>query len=129
MPAEAHAQRPSLLVVDDEPRILSALRRTLRREGYEVLTAETAAEALRVLDERAVDLVLSDHKMPGMTGVQLLAEVGRRCPSAARMLITGWTEEIPREELERVGICALITKPWDDTRLKQTLRRAVGRAA
>jgi DNA-binding NtrC family response regulator len=129
MTAEAAELRPTLLVVDDEQRILSALKRTLRREGYEVLTAETAAEALRVLDERSVDVVLSDHKMPGMTGVQLLAEAARRRPKAARMLITGWTEEIPREELERLGICALITKPWDDARLKQTLRRALQSAA
>lgn len=129
MTAEAIADRRSVLVVDDEWRILSALRRTLRSEGYEVLTAETVEEALRVLDERCVDIVLSDHKMPGMTGVQLLAEVARRCPSAARMLITGWTEEIPREQLERFGICALITKPWDDARLKQTLRRALQEAA
>ena len=131
MAAEAALVRPSLLVVDDEARILSALRRTLRREGYEVLTAETPGEALRILDERPVDLVLSDHKMPGMTGVQLLAEVAKRKPDTVRMLITGWTEEIPREELDRLGIRALITKPWDDARLKQTLRRAVeeGKAA
>ena len=63
---------PALLIGDDEPRILSALRRALRREGYEIVTAETAAEALRILDERPVDAILSDHKMPGMSGVQFL---------------------------------------------------------
>jgi response regulator RpfG family c-di-GMP phosphodiesterase len=117
---------PAVLVVDDEVRILSALRRSLRREGYEILTAETVEEALRVLDERPVALILSDHKMPGMSGVQFLAEAARRCPEAVRMLITGWTEEIPREQLEELGVCALITKPWDDEKLKATLRRALG---
>jgi len=117
---------PAVLVVDDEARILSALRRSLRREGYEILTAETVEEALRVLDERSVALILSDQKMPGMSGVQFLAEAARRCPEAARMLITGWTEEIPREQLEALGVCALITKPWDDEKLKATLRRALG---
>ncbi len=117
---------PVVLVVDDEVRILSALRRSLRREGYEILTAETVEEALRVLDERSVALILSDQKMPGMSGVQFLAEAARRRPEAVRMLITGWTEEIPREQLEELGVRALITKPWDDEKLKATLRRALG---
>ena len=116
---------PALLIVDDEPRILSALRRALRREGYEIVTAETAAEALRILDERPVDAILSDHKMPGMSGVQFLEEASRRRPDAVRMIITGWNEEIPPARLEEVGVCALVTKPWDDARLKATLRRAL----
>lgn len=121
------AERPILLIVDDEARILSALRRTLRREGYEILTAETAAEALRWLEERPVDAVLSDHKMPGMSGDQLLDEVARRRPQAVRMLITGWTRELPPQRLEQLGVCALIAKPWDDVKLKATLRRALAR--
>ena len=115
-----------MLVVDDEAHILSALRRTLRREGYEILTAESAREALRVLEERSVDLILSDHKMPGGSGLQLLEQAARRCPAARRLLITGWTEEIPEREVRRLGVCALITKPWEDARLKATLRRALG---
>jgi len=116
---------PCLLIVDDEARILSALRRALRREGYEIVTAETGEEALRILDERPVDGVLTDQKMPGMSGAQLLAEAARRRPAAVRMIITGWTEEIPRERLKKLGVCALITKPWDDAKLKATLRRAL----
>ncbi len=119
-------ESPAVLVVDDEARILSALRRSLRREGYEILTAETGEEALRVLDERSVELILSDQKMPGMSGLQFLAKAARRCPEAVRMLITGWTEEVPRGQLEELGVRALITKPRDDEKLKATLRRALG---
>ncbi len=71
---------PVLLLVDDETRILSALRRTLRREGYEILTAESVAEGLRILESREVDLVLTDQKMPGMSGLEFLAQVADRYP-------------------------------------------------
>jgi response regulator RpfG family c-di-GMP phosphodiesterase len=124
MEVETPGPRPTLLVVDDEERILSALRRTLRREGYEIFTSESVHEALEILDARPIDLILSDQKMPGMSGLQFLEEAGKRRPHAARMLITGWTEEIPPEKLEELGIRELITKPWDDTRLKEVLRRA-----
>ena len=124
MAAEPGDRPPLLLVVDDEERILSALRRTLRREGYEIFTSESAYDALRILDERPIDMILSDQKMPGMSGLQFLAEAARRRPGDARMLITGWTEEIPPRKLEELGIFALINKPWDDAQLKETLRRA-----
>ena len=114
-----------MLVVDDEVRILSALRRSLRREAYHLITAETAEAGLRILEERSVDLVMSDAKMPGMSGLQFLSLAAQRRPEAARMLITGWMQEFPQEELQRLGVCALITKPWEDEKLKATLRRAL----
>jgi response regulator RpfG family c-di-GMP phosphodiesterase len=126
-PGDRARRAPALLVVDDEAHILSALRRTLRREGYEILTAESAEEALRLLAARSVDLILSDHKLPGATGLQLLEQAARSRPSARRLLITGATEESPERELRRLGVCALVTKPWEDARLKATLRRALGR--
>lgn len=123
MRAPDHA--PVLLIVDDEPRILSALRRTLRREGYEIIAVDSTREALRTLAEQPVDLILSDHKMPVMTGLQLLAEAVRLRPRAIRILITGWIEAIPDEEIRAVGVYAVLAKPWDDTELKETLRTAV----
>ena len=114
-----------MLVVDDEVRILSALRRTLRREAFDLVTAETPDAGLRILEERPVDLVLSDAKMPGMNGLEFLSLAAEARPNVMRMLITGWTEEIPTEDLQRAGVCALITKPWEDDKLKATLRRAL----
>ena len=125
MDGERGHYRPALLVVDDEERILSALRRALRKEGYEIVTAETPEAALRILGERRFDAVLSDHKMPGMSGMQLLARARELQPELVLLLITGWTEEIPRDRLTQVGVRALITKPWDDARLKATLRRCL----
>ena len=121
----AGGQRPTLLVVDDEPGIRSALQRSLRREPYEVLTAESAAAALRRLRERPVDLVLSDHRMPGGSGLELLREVAAHWPGIARVLLTGFPGDVDREEIRRIGIRAVVAKPWDDAALKQALARAL----
>ena len=120
-PADGSA--PRLLILDDEARILSALRRALRREGYEILRFERPEDALRELEERPVDAILTAQKMPGMSGLQFLERAAQRRPDAVRLLITGWTEAIPTADLEQLGVRALITKPWDDAKLKQTLRR------
>jgi DNA-binding NtrC family response regulator len=117
--------RQTLLIVDDEDRILSALRRCLRREGYEILTADTVDLALELVGGRQVDLVLSDHKMPGMSGVDLLQAVRRVQPAAACLLITGWSQAISQDDLAAAGVFAVIPKPWDDAELKQSLRAAL----
>jgi CheY-like chemotaxis protein len=114
-----------LLLVDDEERILSALRRSLRREGWTLLTAESAEEALALLEARPVDLILSDSRMPGLGGLELFERARRLRPEAARVMLTGWPESIPQARLEALGVFALLAKPWDDAELKQTLRRAL----
>jgi response regulator RpfG family c-di-GMP phosphodiesterase len=116
---------PVLMLVDDDPGILSALRRTLRREGYEILIASNARTALAALELRAVDLVVSDQKMPGMKGVVLLEQIARRWPATARILLSGWTSEIPSEQIEAAQIHAVLAKPWDEAELKKTLRSAL----
>ena len=120
------APRPVVLLVDDEAHILSALQRSLRREPYELLTATTPAEALALLAQRAVAVVVSDQKMPGASGVEFLREVAARFPATQRVLLTGWPEEIPPREREAASLAALLPKPWDEAQLKATLRRCVG---
>jgi CheY-like chemotaxis protein len=119
------ARSPLLLIVDDEQQILSALRRTLRREGFEIIAVDSTREALRTLEEHPVDVILSDHKMPGMTGLQFLAQTAERWPHTLRILITGWTASIPEEEIRALGIRAVIPKPWEDANLKEILRKAI----
>ena len=113
---------PSVLLVDDEARVLSALERSLRREGWAIRTAESPREALRILEEDSVDLVLSDHKMPGMTGAQFLEMVRRRYPHTVRLLLTGWAEALTAEEMAAAGIEEVVSKPWDDAELRALLR-------
>lgn len=116
---------PVLLMVDDEPRILSALQRCLRREGYELVLADSGAAALRVLRERRVDGLLTDHKMPGMSGLELIREIAAKWPGIPRLLLTGWTAEVSPAEARRLGIRALVAKPWEDADLKSRLRDAL----
>jgi len=118
-------EEPRLLVVDDEERILAALHRTLRREGYTLLTAQTPQQAIRLLEQERVDLVLTDHKMPGMSGLELLEHAAQVQPDAARLLITGWAQAVSREEIESLGISAIVPKPWKDAELKDALRKAL----
>lgn len=79
----------TLLLVDDEPNILSSLRRVLRNEPYQVLTASGGEEALALLERQPIDLVLSDARMPNMDGATLLSHVQKRWPTCLRILLTG----------------------------------------
>lgn len=117
--AEAKA---SLLLVDDEPRILSALERALRREGYLLEKADSVASALAILERRTFSLILSDYKMPGRNGAELLAVVRRRFPEMRRILLSGWTPEIAESELDAAAPDAVHAKPWDDEVLKDSIR-------
>ena len=117
--------QPTVLLVDDEANILSSLHRSLRREPWHVVTASSPAEALKQLDEISPVLVVSDQQMPGMTGIELLAEAGRRLPRVRRVLLTGWPEMVRPEEIEAAGIDAVVSKPWENEELLDILRRLV----
>ena len=114
-----------LLLVDDEARILSALKRVLRREGYTIRLAKDAAGAVAILESESIDLVVSDYKMPGASGTELLAVVRRRWPEIRRILLSGWSREIPESELAMAAPHALHAKPWDDAELKAAIRDAL----
>lgn len=118
----ATSSRPRLLLVDDEVRILNALTRALRREGYEILTADSGPKALEVLDSESVDLLVSDHKMPLMSGLELCERAAKLRPELPKILISGWSESLGGDDLEALGVRALIPKPWDDGELKRILR-------
>ena len=80
---------PKVLFVDDEPAILSATQRTLRSEPYEVLTAESAREALELIDKHDIDVVVSDARMPVVSGFTFLQKVKEKSPSTVRIMLTG----------------------------------------
>jgi response regulator RpfG family c-di-GMP phosphodiesterase len=114
----------TVLAVDDEPNILSALRRLLRSTGWRLLTAANAAEALALLAAEPVDAVLSDMRMPGMDGVQLLERVSLGWPQTARLLLTGQADlGSTIDAINRGRLHRFISKPWHDDELLLTLRQ------
>ncbi|AOE83181.1 HD domain-containing phosphohydrolase [Pseudomonas sp. TCU-HL1] len=119
-------RRPTLLLVDDEEHILSALRRVLRGEPYDLLTAPGGTAALELLQEREVDLVVSDARMPGLDGPSLLAEVQQRWPGTLRILLTGASDlDTSVRAINQGQIYRYLSKPWIDDELRFTLRQAL----
>ncbi|MCA9502032.1 MAG: response regulator [Spirochaetaceae bacterium] len=121
------SDRPTVLLVDDEPSVLAALQRGLRREGLELRTADRAASAVACLEREAIDLVITDHRMPGPSGIELLALVRARWPATGRILLSGHTGGIPAEALANAQPSAVLGKPWDDVELRTAIRDALGR--
>jgi DNA-binding NarL/FixJ family response regulator len=118
---------PVVLCVDDEAEVLAALRRCLRNEPYELITALGPGEALARLREGPVDLVITDQRMPGMSGTELLYQVRERSPRTARVILTGYeTPSTIRKGFE-CGADAFLYKPWDDNAFKATIRRILER--
>lgn len=117
---------PRVMLVDDEANILSALRRLLRPLGYELSLANSGEEALAMLDEARPDLVISDMRMPGMQGAQLLATVREREPGVMRMLLTGYAEIASAvAAINEGGVHRYISKPWDDGQLISAIQQVL----
>jgi two-component system response regulator HupR/HoxA len=119
------ANLPTVLVVDDEPRSLETLRRTLEEE-FEVLTASSAAEAEGILEREWIQVVLCDQRMPDETGVEFLSRVRDRWPDVVRIIISGFTDAGDLvEAINKGGIYQYISKPWHPDKLLLKLSNAV----
>jgi putative nucleotidyltransferase with HDIG domain len=115
----------TVLFVDDEVNILKALQRLLRNEEMNVLCTDRASEALEIVARDPVQVVVSDQRMPEMSGVDLLSKVRELQPDLVRMLLTGYTEiDVAVDAINRGQIYRLITKPWNDDELRATIRQA-----
>jgi response regulator RpfG family c-di-GMP phosphodiesterase len=122
-------QERTVLFVDDEVNILKALQRLLRSEEMTVLSASRASEALELLEKHPTQVVVTDQRMPEMSGVDFLAQVRERHPDMVRMMLTGYTEmRVAVDAINRGEIYRLITKPWNDDELRATLRQAFDHA-
>lgn len=121
--------RAHLLVVDDEASVRSALRRVLRKENYRMTCVDSAAEALEALQNDPPDVIISDHLMPEMTGLELMKRVRLRYPHVARIVLTGQAEmETVIAAINEGEVFRFLRKPWQDEEVKLAVHLAVAHA-
>jgi PAS domain S-box-containing protein/diguanylate cyclase (GGDEF)-like protein len=119
------ARQRTLLLVDDEENILASLKRLLRRSGYRIVTAPSAAEGLMRLSEVDVDVIVSDQRMPGMTGVEFLRRAKELYPETIRIVLSGYTElQSISDAINEGAIYKFLTKPWEDDLLRANIEEA-----
>jgi response regulator RpfG family c-di-GMP phosphodiesterase len=118
------AIRHPILLVDDEPEILFSLRGLLRME-FELYTAESGAEALEILHRHPVHVIMTDQRMPQMTGVELLRRAQDECPEAIRIVFTGYADiKAVIDAINQGQVYRYLTKPWDPDELVTVLHQA-----
>jgi len=114
-----------IMVVDDEPANLRLLER-LFRQDYNVLMAESGEEALQQLGQHDAALLITDQRMPGMTGVELLKHTATIRPHMVRIILTGYTDVDTLVEAVNSGLVyKYVTKPWNNEELRLTISRAL----
>src|SRR6185312_2797198 len=121
------AAHHTLLVVDDEPDVVKSVQDLLRRK-YKVLGATSAREAIDIMSREEVHLVMSDQRMPGITGVEFLSKVRGEHPDAIRLLFTGYADiRAVIDAINQGRVYRYITKPWDPDELETVIDEAAER--
>lgn len=115
----------NILVVDDDDLVRRALERALRATGYRIFTAASGVEALQLCEKHEFIAIVSDHLMPGMTGLELMRELKVRHFSGVKLIVTGFMPEQVAEALAAGEIDRFMTKPWENAELRQTLLEAL----
>jgi ActR/RegA family two-component response regulator len=119
-----------MLLVDDEENVLRALSRVLRRDGYTIHIATSAAEGLDILATQRIQVIVSDQRMPGMSGVEFLSRVKEMYPETVRVILSGYTDlATVTDAINRGAIYKFLTKPWNDDEIRQQVEEAFRRHA
>ncbi|OCC16512.1 Response regulator [Dissulfuribacter thermophilus] len=127
MSRDEGSSRQAVLIVDDEKNILQALRRLLRKEPFKLFLAESGEEGLKILEkEKDIDLIISDQRMPGMTGTEFLEKAANLYPDTTRIVLSGYADlSTITESINRGHIYKFLMKPWDDEELKGVIRECL----
>ncbi|MBI5642487.1 MAG: response regulator [Deltaproteobacteria bacterium] len=116
----------TILFVDDEKNILNSLLRIFRRDGYTIYTADNGREGLEIIKNKRISLVVSDHRMPEMEGVDFLSKVKEASPYTVRLMLTGYADiKAVMAAVNRGEVYKYITKPWNDDELKLVVKGAL----
>ncbi len=119
-----NAHKIKLLYVDDEGNNLTALKATYRRE-FEVHTANSATDGLKLLEEHPIEVIISDQRMPNMTGVEFFELVKEKYPDTIRILLTAYADiEAVIDAINRGQVYRYVTKPWDENDLRMIVTNA-----
>jgi CheY-like chemotaxis protein len=120
----------TILLLDDEPSVLAALRRLLRGEGYRIFTAETSSAAFEVLAQHRVQVIVSDQRMPTMTGTEFFGRVKDLYPDTIRIMLSGYSElKSVTEAINQGAVYKFLSKPWNDEELRVVIKEAFQRFA
>ncbi|MFH0810515.1 MAG: HD domain-containing phosphohydrolase [Pseudomonadota bacterium] len=120
---QEESRKHTVLFVDDERNVLNSIERLLRKENFSVLTAESGPQGLEILARETVSVVVSDHRIPGMTGVEFLQLAKQQSPDSLRIMLTGYAEtQAAMAAINEGGVYRFITKPWNDQELLLSIR-------
>lgn len=118
----------NILLVDDDEKLLAGLTRALHKQPFRIYTARNGEEAILVLKARDVDVIVSDERMPGMSGSELLNWVADNCPEVMRIVLTGHAEtDMAIRAINEAGVCYFFTKPCNEARLAVAIHKAIER--
>jgi EAL domain-containing protein (putative c-di-GMP-specific phosphodiesterase class I)/CheY-like chemotaxis protein len=116
----------TLMLVDDEPNIVASLNRLLRPLGHKILQAHSGREGLALLEQHKVDVIISDQRMPEMTGVEFLSITKERFPDTIRIVLTGYAEiETVINAVNKGSVYRFLAKPWEESDLLDALHKAL----
>lgn len=122
---DASQRQRTLLILDDEQNILRALTRLLRRDGYRILSTSDAKEAFKLLAENDVQVIISDQRMPEISGTEFLSQVKDIYPDTIRIVLSGYTDFTSiTGAINEGAIYKFLTKPWDDEQIRNNIRQA-----
>ena len=123
-------ERFRILLVDDSPNVLRSLERSLKGKGYDIFTALSGQDAMYTLQQNDIDLIISDERMPGVVGSDLLKAVKMKYPKVIRILLTGSTDvETIKNAVNKGEVFRFFTKPWDDFELSIAVRQGLQQRA
>lgn len=117
---------PRIIIIDDEKNILNAIRRLLHKSEYELHVFDDPKDAISKFSEINPAVIVSDQRMPGISGAKVMEQARLLCPEAIRLILTGYTDiETVIDAINTGNVARFITKPWDDEELKNEINNAV----
>ncbi len=118
------SQKHNLLIIDDEPEVIKALTRIFRRD-YNVFSTTDAENAFQIMENENIQVVISDQRMPGITGVEFFSRIKARYPDAIKLILTGYSDiEAVKDAINKGQVFRYVTKPWDPYELENIIKEA-----